>query len=171
MSISKNLGNVILDIESDIHGKNHWFGKSADQSGTNWATENKLTAYQAISGSNDFGGDASNEALILGSTDTPHITNHTIFSMHGLLIVDVSVSTEYVIRFIWGTGTMGEAITADNVSSTMAKFDSVNPQLSAGIELHVNLPELAAGTKIWVQVKNATDNATLDFYVAIIEHN
>lgn len=88
------------------------------------------------------------------------------FHLHRMLVAGVSEDTEYKLRFVWGTGTMADGITAGQVSAVMIKFDKTNPQQSAGVPYEVKAPDFEAGTKVWAQCKNATNNATLDFYVA-----
>ena len=39
-----------------------------------------------------------------------------------------------------------------------------NPQTGAGAPIDVRMPRIACGSKVWVQAKNATDNATIDFF-------
>jgi hypothetical protein len=60
---------------------------------------------------------------------------------------------------------MTDAITAGQYSTLMVKFDTANPQLSAGIPIATNSPKIAIDAKVWIQCKNATDNATVDFFI------
>ena len=159
----------VIMIEGYIHAKEHWLGKSADQSGNDWGADT-LTPFQAVSGNGVYGADADDEAKILGTADTPIIIGFTSFAMHRILLVGVSQNSVYKLRIVWGTGTMADAITALQVSEFMIKFDALNPQQSAGIPFDVKMPQLAAQTKIWVQCKNVTDNATVDFFVGLHEH-
>jgi len=164
----KDQADVYTDvkhIEGHIHRQSRTYGKSADQSGTNWATEDRLTTFQAISGNGVYGADANDEAKIFGTTDTPVITGQVKFDLAEAMIVSVSESTTYILRFVWGTGTMAAAITAGQYSTVTVLFDSANPQLSAGIPIAIGVKDLDVGTKVWCQAKNATDNATIDFYI------
>lgn len=170
MSLSQNLNNQVLAeteiIEHHFHRRNRSFGKSADQSGNNWATEDRLTPFTAISGNGVYGADANDEAKVFGSSDTPFITGHTYFDPGYLLVTDVSDDDVYIIRMIWGTGTMADAITAGQYSTIPFKFDSVNLNLStADTLIPIGNQRLAVGTKVWIQIKSSTDNATLSFYM------
>jgi hypothetical protein len=158
------------DTEHHIHTRERWFGKSADQSGNNWG-DDTLTPFRCISGNGDYGGDTDDEAKLIGSDDTPVEAGKTQFDFHRCLIVGVSEDTEYKLRFIWGTGTMTAAITAGQYSENMVKFESTNPQLSAGIPIDVLMSKIASGTKVWAQCKNQTDNATIDFYIGLHEYD
>ncbi|MCK5613884.1 hypothetical protein KAR91_69115 [Candidatus Pacearchaeota archaeon] len=152
-----------------FHSKEYWFGISANQAGNDWGAE-RLVAYQAISGNNAYGSDPNDEAKVLGTDDTPIQTGGQEFDLHRLLVVGVSVNTEYRLRIVWGTGTMADAIAANQMSVLMVKFDSVNPQLSAGIPVEVRMPEIPTDNKVWIQAWNVTNNATIDFYVGVHEY-
>jgi hypothetical protein len=159
---------ILLGVDQLVNHHHHsslWFGASADQSGTDWALEASLTAYQAISGASAFGGDANDEAKVFGTSDMPGVAGSAFFDMRLILVADVSVDTPYVLRFVWGSGTMADAITAKQYTMAMVQFDATNPQLSAGIPVEIEIRRVAVGLKVWLQVKCATDNATLDFFV------
>ena len=156
--------------QQHVHSREYWFGKSADQSGNDWGDETSLTPYQARSGTGDFGGDPHDEAKLLGPDDTPIQTGGLTEDVHRILVVAVSVNTEYRLRIVWGTGTMADAITANQLSTIMVKFDSVNPQLSAGVPVDIRMPGFDAGSKVWMQAMNATDDATIDFYIGAHEY-
>lgn len=152
-------------VDHHIHRKERWFGQSADQSGNDWALEDSLTSFQAISGNGVYGSDANDEAKVFGTEDTPILPGQTLYDCHKILIVGVSNDNEFILRFVWGTGTMADAITAGQYTTKMIKFDSINPQLTAGEPIEVSIPKNAIGNKLWCQCKNGTDNATVDFYI------
>lgn len=162
-----NLGSAILQeiefAEHHFHHKSRCYGKSADQSGNNWATEDGLTPFQCISGNNDFGSDLNDEAKVFGSSDTPFMAGHIFFDVGGILIVGVSVDTHYVLRLVWSTVDLATGLSAGNYSTKLIKFNSANPTISAGFPVQFDTPKIAVGTKVWTQCKNATDNATVDF--------
>ena len=152
-------------IEQHFHAKSRVFGISSDQSGNNWATENRLTPFTVISGNGDFGTDENDEAKVFGTDDTPFIPGQTHFDPGTLTVSNVSNDNMYIIRIIWGTGTMADAISAGQYSARIFKFDTTNPQLTANELIIIGTPALRVGIKIWVQVKNTTDNATLNFFI------
>jgi hypothetical protein len=155
---------IIHAIEHD-HNLERWFGKSVDQSGTNWATEALLSAFQAVSGDNDFG----TAVKVLGSTDTPNRTGKKKFDLHRLLIVETTAATTYIIRFIYGTGDDAD------VEEALGHYtDSVYIREAAngrGAPCDLRMIPVPVGTKIWAKVKNASDSVTLDFYVGLHEYN
>lgn len=159
------LENIFADTTTLIaHFVNRelWLGKLAVQTATDWAEEFSLTPFRAISGNGDFGSDASDEAQVIGTADTPIFAGQTHFKLFRITIVASSVTTPYSIRIIWGTGTMADAIVANQYTSLTLTFDNF-----ASVPFDIVLPELLNGNKIWVQCKNATDNATIDFFVGV----
>lgn len=168
ITIKINQADMLSEIEyveHHIHNRSRTFGKSADQSGDNWATEDRLMPFIATSGNNDYGADPGDEAKVFGSADTPFIAGQTYFDPGEIIVTNVSNDNVYIIRMIWGTGTMASAISAGQYSTKPAKFDSTNPQLTANTVVRINTPRIAAGTKVWVQILNGTDNATLNFLI------
>ena len=157
-------------IETHIHNRERWFGKSADQSGDDWGIEAGLTPYQAISGNGDFGGDANDEAKVLGSEDTSSISGMTYFDPHRILVITQSVTTAYILRVIYGTGTMAAAESAGQYSDVPIISDTTKQNSAGGRPLDMIMPRCAAGCQIWIRIKNATDNATLDFLFGIHEY-
>jgi len=170
LGVSNSLAYRVHELAVHFHSQGRWLGKSADQSGNDWGADT-LTPFQAISGNGVYGADANDEAKVIGSGDMPIITGNVKFDLHRLLIVDVSVDTVYKLRIVYGSGTMAAAITAGQYSETMIKFDSSNPQQSAGIPFDVQMPRISSSTcKVWIQAKCATDNATVDFFVGLHEY-
>lgn len=151
--------------EHHFHNRDRTYGISADQSGDNWATEDRLTPFVATSGNGDYGSDPNDEAKVFGAGDTPIIAGQTLFDPGEIIVSNVSNDNMFIVRVVWGTGTMAAAILAGQYSTKPAKFDSLNPQLTANTTVKIKTPKLAAGTKVWVQIKNNTDNSTLNFFV------
>lgn len=158
-------------VEEHHHGRERWLGKLASQTATDWA-DDVLTPFVAISGANAYGADANDEAQVLGTADTPIRSGMIFFDFHRILIVSVDHGTPYKLRIVWGTGTMADAITAGQTSEFMVQFDNVNPQLSAGIPLYMQMPRLRSGIdKVWLQAWNATDNSEIDFLIGLHEYD
>lgn len=154
-----------------LHNRERWFGKLAVQTATDWGEEAGLTPYRAISGNADFGSDPNDEALVLGTDDTPAIAGKTLFDPHRLVVIDQSVVTVWVLRLIYGTGTMSAAEAAGQYSDVMIIANSAITILAGGAPFNVILPRLNCGVdKLWVRAKNATNNATIDFFMGIHEY-
>jgi len=153
--------------DEHFHNREYWFGKAAPQTETNWGTRASLAPYRAISGLNDFGGDDNDEALVIGSADTPVRENSTQFDFRRLQIVASSSSTVYLFRIIHGTGTMNEAEVAGQYTE-IPYLKEAAPSRGAPVDLVEE--KIAVGQKVWIRVKNATDNATIDFITGIHEY-
>ena len=150
-------------VEEHEHTLERWFGKSGDQSGTNWATESGLTVFQGESGDGIFG----TEIKVLGSTDTPAVVGKTKFDFHRIFVDDSSATSPYVVRFIYGTGTVGDAEAAGQYTDVYYKKESA---AGRGAPADLRMPLLDVGTKVWAKVKNATNSATLDFFFGLHEY-
>lgn len=164
-----SLGYKIEEIEKHFHNHEHWRGKLAVQTGTDWFDDNIDTPFRAISGPNSYGADANDEALVIGSADTPISAGMVKYDPYRISIAALSTDTEWKLRMIYGTGTMAEAITAEQFSEVMA-INIVAGSKSGGTPLDFRMPRLDIGTKVWLQAWNATDNATCDFFVGVHEY-
>ena len=154
-------------VNEHFANKERWFGKSANQTGNDWALEGSLTSFQAISGSAVFGADASDEAKVFGTDDTPNITGETSFMVHQLEVVTCSANSVYILRVVWGTGTMAAGEAAGQYSDQTFIRES---GVGRGSPILCKMPMLAAGTKVWIRAKNASNNATIDFLIGMHEH-
>ena len=161
------LTDQIEEHDENFHNREYWFGKSADQSGNNWGTRASLTPYQAISGDNDFGGDANDEAKVIGSADTPVRSGDIKFDFRRIQVVAVSSNTVYLLRIIHGTGTMAQAEAAGQYTE-IPFFKESAPARGAPLDLVQE--RIPVGNKIWIRAKNATNNATIDFLGGIHEY-
>jgi len=159
-----NINNEINIIKNHFINRELWYGKLAVQTATDWADEFAITPYQAISGINDFGSDADDEAKIIGVDDMPIFAGQTHFKIFRITIVSSSRTpppvSPYCLRFVWGTGTMADAIAADQYTSLTLTFDNF-----ASVPFQLVFPTLENGNKVWCQCKNLNDNATIDFFV------
>ena len=157
-----SLAYKVHEIERHFHSKELWYGKLGSQTSTDWFEAESLTPFRAISGDGAFGADTNDEALVVGSGDTS-ATNGAYFDFHEYLIEAASATTSYVIRLVYGTGTLAAAVTALQYSDTMFRV----PANARQTPVIVQMPRVAVGTKVWVQAKNATNNATVDFFVGL----
>ena len=167
-TIEANEGTILaetVELERHIHNRERWFGISGDQSGNDWAIEAGLSPFRAISGNGDFGGDANDEAKVLGIADTPAIAGMTKFDGHRLMIEAASNANPWVLRIIWGSGTMAAAEAAGQYSDVMVT------EAKKGSPVDDMFKRQTCGTdKVWVRAKNGTNNATIDFFFGIHEY-
>lgn len=151
-------------IEHHVHNLDRWFGKSADQSGNNWATEGSLTPFQVISGDGAFG----TAVKVIGSEDTPVIAGRTKYDLHRLHVIATAQATVYIVRFIFGSGTDADVEeAAGRYTDTPYIREAANGR---GAPIEIRMPDIPVGKKHWVKVKNATNGATLDFIVGLHEY-
>ena len=149
----------ITEHDRHFHNRERWFGKSADQSGNNWGTQASLTPFRAISGNGDFGSDANDEAKVLGTDDTPAIAGSVEFDIRRLEVESASNANPFIVRVIWGTGTMAAAESAGQYSDVMVMDARKGSPISCIVKRRT-----CGADQIWVRIKNGTDNATLDFF-------
>ena len=153
---------LIQEHDRHFHNRERWFGKSGDQSGNNWGTQASLTPFRAISGNGDFGSDADDEAKVLGTDDTPAIAGNIEFDIRRLEVESASNANPFVVRVIWGTGTMAAAESAGQYSDVMVMEARKGSPISCLAKRRIS------GTdKVWIRIKNGTDNATLDFFSGV----
>lgn len=159
----------VTEHDDHFHNLEWWFGKLAVQTATNWMEHASLAPFRAISGNNDFGSDPGDEAQVVGSADTPAIRlTSTQFDIRRIHIEDVSNNATYLMRIIYGTGTMADAETALQYTEIPSlQVASPNGQAKPVDDVMLKSP---VGTKVWIRVKNATDNAWIDFLVGIHEY-
>lgn len=169
-----SLAYRVHEIEKHFHNYERWYGKSADQSGVNpWATAlstaGMRTAFRTISGSEVVGADANDEAQVWGLYDTLSVGGvaQTKLDFHEMFITASSVTTIWYIRVVFGSGTLAAAIAAGQYMEFPLVADAAQNG-SIDIIVPIMMPRVTIGThKIWVQGKNATDNATIDFLIGV----
>ncbi|MFA6576254.1 MAG: hypothetical protein WCS84_12595 [Nocardioides sp.] len=166
---ANSLSYRVHELERHFHGRERWYGKLAVQTATDWA-DNNLTPFVCISGANDYGTDANDEALVIGTADTPTIAGMAQYDLHRLFIVDSSVDELWKIQLIYGAGTMAAAIAAGQYSTIMFFSDVVANQNPHG-PVEVMMPRAAVGSvQVWARCWSGTDNATLEFFAGWHEY-
>ena len=156
---------LAYEAEKHVHTRERWYGKTGSQTATDWGTLASLTPFRAKSGNGVFGEDADDEALVLGTADTPAITAMTKYDAHRLLVTATSNATDWVLRLIYGSGTMAQAETDGQYSDVMIQ------EARKGSPVEILMPRGTCGTtKLWLRAKNATNDATVDFFIGIHEY-
>jgi len=151
----------VMVIEHHLHGRERWFGKTPVQTATDWGTQASLAPYRATSGLGVFGVDANDEALVLGADDTPGIVGKQYFDAHRMLVEAASNANSYVMRMIYGQGAMAVAEAAGQYTEFMIS------EARKGGPIPVLMPRVPVGWNVWVRAKNATDDATIDFFIGV----
>lgn len=165
IGLLRQIEQEAYEIEHHLHNRERWFGKLGVQTATDWGEEASLSPYRAISGNGVFGVDANDEALVIGTDDTPAIAGMIWFDPHRIMVTASSKATDWVLRIIYGSGTMADAETAGQYTDVMVQ------EAKKGSPIDVMKVRCACGSfKLWVRAKNVTDNATIDFFVGIHEY-
>ena len=145
------------EIEHHLHNEEIWIG--------NGVSEDSLTGYQLTSGNNDFG----SEVLLLDTVNTPIRTGKLFFDLHRLFVTAISSATPYLIRLIYGTGTVGDAETAKQYTTVPVTSAGVGSNLK-GAPSDVLFDRVAAGTKVWAKCKNVTNLSTISVLIGLHEY-
>ena len=154
----------VTEIEKHVHNRERWFGKTPVQTATDWGTQAGLTPYRAISGLGVFGADANDEAQVLGADDSPAIVGMTKYDAHRIEVQAASNANPFVLRLIYGDGTMADAEAAGQYSDVMVM------DARKGSPVDVLMPRRDVCCKLWARAKNAADNATIDFFIGLHEY-
>ncbi|HUV28110.1 MAG TPA: hypothetical protein VMW34_12160 [Anaerolineales bacterium] len=161
----------IVELVEHFHNYEVWFGKTNPQTATDWGTADDLAVFQCISGNAVYGADADDEALVIGTDNTPFRAGMTLFDFHRILIIDFSHGAPYMMRFAWGDTTLAQAIIDEQYTMIPVLTPNLPVAQSGGIVFEIMMPRIRAGIdQVWAQCKNATDDATLDFLVGLHEY-
>jgi hypothetical protein len=158
-------------VEHHMHHKEFWYAKKAVQTATEWGVVmdgHLAQPYRAISGNGTWGADPGDEALVLGTADVAAFNLHW-GDFNRVLVVANSSNSVYLCRIAWGTGTLADAIAAGQYSEFpyfRAPADNIRKVMECP------MPRVAAAVgglynQLWIQCQNATDNATIDFFVGM----
>ncbi len=148
----------VFEIEKHIHNREIWFG--------NGAVEDSLTPYTIISGNNDFGA----AVLLLDSGDTPVDAGMIKFDPHKTEVISVDTNSEYLLRLIWGSGTVGDAETAKQYTTFPATPSGIGANVS-GDPIQAKANRIICGTdKVWMKCKNASNLAEILIQLGIHEY-
>ncbi len=153
--------------EHHLHNREIWYGISADQSGNDWALQETLNPYRATSGDNTWGTAGTDPAKLFGTADTPIFVGGERGDYHRILIIDNTSATVYKLRIVWGSGTNLEAVAAGQYSEFMFIKEVADKNRKI---LDVMTPKIAAGSKMWMECWNATNDATIDFFIGVHEY-
>jgi hypothetical protein len=123
-----------------------------------------LTPFQVTSGNNTYGADCK----VIGTSDTPIFTGGKFQDYRRILITANSSATVYKIRHIYGLTTSADAITAGQFSEFMYFRGAADNNRKTQDIYVVRVP---TGYKRWMQVWNATNGATIDFFIGLHEYD
>ena len=174
LGVSNSLAYKVHEIEKHFHNTERWLGMSGDQSGTDWSDSvsdaTMIPVFVVISGDDTYGADADDEAKVIGTSDLPLQTGMVTADIHHLFVVAADDTSIWWLRIVYGSGTMADAIT-DGQYSEYPVIPDAAVQGSISVVTDIMMPRITAGVdKVWIQGKNTTNNATLEFYVGLHEY-
>jgi hypothetical protein len=157
--------------EEHLHHYVRWFGKLNPQDATHWSVsmaDHLAQPYQAISGNAVYGTDLGDEAQLFGTADTPFATMKR-GDFNEVLIVANSSNTVYLLRIVWGTGTLADAVIAGQYTEFPFFRPAADNNRKVMEVVSKKIPVTVGGlpTKIWCQCQNVTDDATIDFFIGV----
>ena len=154
-----SLAYRVNELERHFHGRSRRWGATGAPDETNAIDANVNRPFVAVSGANAWGA----AIPVVGTDDVPTPTDAAAyFDLDHMLITEVDDATVYRIRIIFGSGTSGDAITAEQWTEFIF-FAGTGPK-STPVALPVLMKRVAVGEKCWVQVWNATNLSEVDFY-------
>jgi hypothetical protein len=151
----------VAETEHHLHNRERWFGLAGTPSATHGGDEATLLPYQATSGNADFG----TEILLLGIDDTPAISGMTRFDAHRLMVEAASNANPFIIRLITGSDTVGAAEAAGDYTDFMI----TDARKGSPVDI-IDTRGYCNVDKVWLKVMNATNGATIDFFIGIHEY-
>ena len=162
----KEISEALFLVRRNANHNTRWYGILSPQTATEWADPTTLTPYQCISGNGTWGAEENDEAKVFGTDDLLWNVNFGSGSFDEIYFVANSSATIYRFRLIYGTAaqSMAQAIAAEQWSETMFIREVADKSRISRI-----MPTCRIGIccQIWAQCMNATDNATLDFFVGV----
>jgi hypothetical protein len=161
-------------VEEHFHNIVRWYTKKNPQGANDWCAPlagHLGQFYRCISGNGTWGADLNDEALLFGTDDVlAELGAGLIYGdMDKILFIANSSATIYLVRIIWGTGTMADAIAANQYTEFPYLRDIADKDRKIQEFKMRKVP--VVGYKLWGQCQNATDNATIDFVMGVHAYN
>lgn len=160
-AVAQTIETEVHEVEKHLHSRGRYWGAVAVPDETNAIEANVNRPFAATSGNNTWG----TAIPICGTGDVPVPAGLIKFDAHRLLITDLDDdTTPWRIRFIYGTGTSADAITAGQWSEEMIITNAVPGNRAGGVPLDFQMPRVDVGAKMWCQVWNDTNGEVLSFF-------
>jgi len=156
--VEDSLSYEVAEIARHFHNRGRFWGAVAAPDETNAIEVNVNRPFVAVSGANAWG----TAIPICGTDDDPTSGLGVKHDPHLLLVTDTEEATPYRIRIIYGTGTSAAAISAGQWSETM--FITSTGPFSSGVPVEILMRRVDVGSKLWIQVWNATNSSEVDFF-------
>ncbi len=158
---ANSLAFRIHEHDNHFHGREFWWGSDGSPGEDTAIDANVDVPFVVISGDDTWGTAIS----IMGTDDIPANAGDVRYDARRVLVVDTDHATAYRMRFIWGSGTSGEAIGAGQWSEFM--FITASGPFISGVPVNMMEPRGVVGEKMWCQVWNATNSSEVDFFYGV----
>jgi hypothetical protein len=152
-------------VQDHVHNLNVAFGVAAIPTATHFADIERLTPFLVTSGNGTFGAVTN----VLGSGDTPVRSGMLFFDAHEIHITAVSVASQWILRFIFGTATQTEA----QAEAAMQYTNVIIQQATVtgfSFPQEARLYKIPSGSQLWMKGENATNAATFNFLFQLHEY-
>jgi len=144
-----------------------WYGKLNPQTATLWADGATLNPYVAVSGDNDWG---AGEQLFGADDILPELgTGFSKGAFDMFLPVANTSDTTSRLRIVWGTGTLAAAVAANQYTELAYHKLAANAVYTPRKIASTIIPFFIDGlpTKVWAMHWNATNLATISFFLGV----
>ena len=150
----------VVETDQHFHNTERWWGAVQAPDETNAIDANVNSDFVAASGANTWGA----AIPILGTADDPTPNGQTTFDAHRVLFTDLDGDTSlWRFRIIYGYGTSGDAITADQWTEIPVITNAIPGNRAGGTASNIKMFPLPVGIKLWAQAWNDTDEEELSF--------
>ena len=170
LGTANSLAYRIHEIEKHFHNREIWFGEDAARSAeAKCGIRDVITPFQVDAGDDAYG---TTPLCIIGTGDVPISDGYVKLDLHHMVVVDVEATADlkiHKVQLIWGSGTVTQAITDDQVSD-MSPFI---PLRGAAFSVrNIMMPRITIGTdKVWVRHwVDGVDTGTMDFFIGFHEY-
>ncbi len=149
-------------VEKHHHNRARFWGAVASPTETNAIEANVDRPFVAPSGANTWG----TAIPILGTADDPTSGDgDTLFDIHRFLVASLDDQVDaWRLRIICGTGTSGDAISAEQWSEVMLQANASPGNRAGGTPIDSIMPRVAVGWKLWAQAWNDTNEEEMAFF-------
>ena len=163
--VHNSLAYRVQEIERHFHSHERWWGAVAVPDETNAIAATVTVPYAAASGNNTWGA----AIPLIGTADEPtDDAADAYFDLHRVFITSLDDETDsWRLRFIWGTGTSADAIAAGQWTEIMVESNAVPGNRAGGMPIDLQMPRIAAGTKMWAQSWNDTNAEVCSFFIGV----
>ena len=172
MTTPVNIHDHILADLHEIIGeratRERWWSAAAAPTEKNAIGKDLAVPFVATSGNDTWG-----VAIpVIGSRDDPAAKGTSSFHIHRINIVASSEDSTYMIRFLYGSTSLEEAAQAQRYTEKMVVATAAHPLAGGGRALTIRCQELQSRHhKVWCQVWNVTNLATLTFFLGCHGHD